>query len=444
MTEYGGGWGGWSGRKHFGGGVIVEPEQPTVSTARQNRPRRPTLDEAFSPRHNSLNFLRLVLALTVVLSHAVLLGGFGKGDIFNRSTTLGTAAVYGFFGISGYLIAGSACRNNAGRYLWQRFLRILPGFWVCLLVTAFLIGVIAWSTTSHPLTCGLQCYANAPQGPFDYVYHDWLLLMRQGAIAKTPLGVPQPGDWNGSLWTLFFEFLCYIMLGGLALLGILRRRAVVAWLTLALWLTSAARTLDTHLFGSFSVLTLQALFAPNSNYFTNQNFIEMKLFNLTSIFLVGTVLYLYRDKVPDSGLLALGCSAVFLVGILVPFGGPYGFFSMTGADLLAPAIAYPLLWLGIHLPFQRVGARNDYSYGVYIYAYPIQQLLAIWHVQRWGFPTYLLLSVVCVAPFAFASWWIVERPALKLKQFDLPAALKRLKPASAEQPTAMSEPSSPN
>ena len=55
-------------------------------------------------------------------------------------------AVVGFFGISGYLITGSAERSRPLRYLWQRFLRIFPAFWVCLVVTAFVIGAIAWST----------------------------------------------------------------------------------------------------------------------------------------------------------------------------------------------------------------------------------------------------------------------------------------------------------
>ena len=119
--------------------------------------------------------------------------------------------------MSGFLIAGSALRNGFGRYLWQRFLRIFPGFWVCLVITAFFIGAIAWMTTPHPVphACGLGCYLKAPQGPFEYVYRNFLLLMQQSTISNTPSN----GQWNGSLWTLFYEFLCYLLLGGLALLG---------------------------------------------------------------------------------------------------------------------------------------------------------------------------------------------------------------------------------
>jgi len=77
-----------------------------------------------------------------------------------------------------------------------------------------------------------------------------------------------------------------------------------------------------------------------------------------------------------------------------------------------------LLWLGIHLPFQKVGAKNDYSYGIYIYAFPVTVLLAIWHVQRFGYPLFILFCIVGTMPFAVGSWWIIERRALSLKKID--------------------------
>ena len=83
---------------------------------------------ALDPKRNSLNFLRLVLAFFVVYGHASELGWLGLHDVILNDTPLSSIAVYGFFGISGYLIAGSASKNSVGRYLWQRFLRIFPVF----------------------------------------------------------------------------------------------------------------------------------------------------------------------------------------------------------------------------------------------------------------------------------------------------------------------------
>ena len=149
---------------------MIEPSEDAAAHA-GSVPQRPpggvsTIEQSFSAKRNSLNFLRLILALAVVFSHSITLGLFGSEWILGR-TTLGTVAVYGFFGISGYLIAGSAGRNNTGRYLWQRFLRIFPAFWVCLIVTAFLFGTIAWFHSNPGLsrTCGLRCYLTEGMGP---------------------------------------------------------------------------------------------------------------------------------------------------------------------------------------------------------------------------------------------------------------------------------------
>ena len=85
--------------------------------------------------------------------------------------------------------------------------------------------------------------------------------------------------------------------------------------------------------------------------------------------------------------------------------------------LAAPAIAYLCLWLGSHLPFPRVGVPNDISYGIYIYAFPVQQTLALWQVQRSGYVVFSLCSVALTVPLAAASWWMIEKPALRLKRW---------------------------
>ena len=82
-----------------------------------------------------------------------------------------------------------------------------------------------------------------------------------------------------------------------------------------------------------------------------------------------------------------------------------------------------MIWLGIHLPAQRIGARNDYSYGAYIYGFPVTQLLVIWGVWRWGTVPYALMSVLATVPLAVGSWWLVEKHALRLKRIGLTDAV---------------------
>jgi peptidoglycan/LPS O-acetylase OafA/YrhL len=367
---------------------------------------RSTIGDSFLPRRNSLNFLRLVLALAVVFSHSLTIGAFGSETILGK-TTLGTMAVYGFFGLSGYLIAGSAARNHVGRYLWQRFLRIFPAFWICLIVTGFLFGTIVWYHANPALAhrCGLSCYVREPGGPVGYVLHGLWLQVHQSTIARTlPLGYFRP-VWNGSLWTLYFEFLCYLMLAALALIGLLRHRLAVAVLAGAVWLTEIIIT---------SVPSFNQSFSPADNWDV------MKMLTFVPIFLGGSLLYLYRDKIPDSGLLAWGCTVLVLGGLVLPVGNSVPAFTFTSMDLMTVFLAYPLLWLGIHLPFHKVGARNDYSYGVYIYAFPVQQLLVVWGVSRWGYWPYTFIAIAAVVPFAMASWWGIEKHALRLKTLKWP------------------------
>ncbi len=355
------------------------------------------------------------MCLTVIVSHAITLGGFGNEWIGGR-TTLALPTLYGFFCLSGFLIAGSATNSRVGRYLWQRFLRIMPAYWVCLIITAFVIGALAWSHEPHSASCSIfSCYYFLPHvGPFDYLYHNWLLGTNQVNIGSTPFGGPVPYFWNNSVWTLLPEVFCYLILAGLACLRLLRHRHVVVALACGVWLLEMAIAWRgpannvPHAFGPL-ILTPAFLFG---------------LITLTPVFLSGTLLYLYRDKVQDSGWFALGFLAVFVAGALLPFFGQgearFGHFLPSSISVMAPALAYPLLWLGIHLPspFKKVGARNDYSYGVYIYGWPVQQLLGIWGVQRWGYVVYTLSGVAGAMACAAFSWHVIEKHALRLKKVD--------------------------
>ncbi len=356
---------------------------------------------ALDPKHNSLNFLRLVLALGVVYSHACEIGAFPNRNVVINDTSLGTISVYGFFGISGYLIAGSATRNGFGRYLWQRCLRILPAFWVCLAVTAFVFGSVVW--WRYPLPhCHLGCYLRLDPGPASFVYSNLWLKMNQMTVGHYWVS-HLVGD--GSLWTLFYEFLCYLFLGGLAVAGLLRRRYWVLGITLMLFVTLATVTVDPAL---------------NQHFTLGNNGIVMEFLILSVIFMTGALIFQFREVIPDSALLAAASAVGFAASLFLPTGGHVPTFRLTDSCLGAFLIVYPLLWLGAHLPCRRIGSRNDYSYGVYIYAYPLTQLTVLFHGRTLGFVPFLLVVVGLTAVFAASSWWLVERPALRLKKATWP------------------------
>ena len=271
---------------------------PTPAPANTNdSKRRLTIGEAFSPRHNSLNFIRLAFCITVIITHAITLGGFGSEWILGGRTTIAVPTLYGFFCLSGFLIAGSATRNRTGRYLWQRFLRIMPAYWLCLIVTAFAIGALAWIHQSHPSSCSItSCYYSiGHDGPLSYVYHNFLLGVNQYNIGTTPFGGPVPFFWNNSVWTLLPEVCCYLFLAALASLKLLHRRHIVAGLACGVWLIEVVVAWRgapnvTHSFGPF-VLPQYVVFG---------------MLTLGPAFLAGTVVYLYRRQATGLRLASLG------------------------------------------------------------------------------------------------------------------------------------------
>ncbi len=310
-------------------------------------------------------------------------------------------------------------QNGALEYFWKRFLRIFPAFWVCLLAIVFGFGVIGWFH-SNPgrADCGLSCYFREPDGPVSYVYRNFFLYIGQGGISNTLRGSPLYGLWNGSIWTLWWEFLCYVVLAAAAFGGLLRRRWPVLAATVLLW-------------GIYAVVVGYPGWNSQVNAFHFANW--MSVLRLFPVFLLGSCIYLYRDKIPDSGLLAAISSAVFLVSFAVPIGNDVPSYWLTSTDLAGVFLVYPMIWLGMHLPFRGVGSKNDYSYGIYIYGFPTQQLLTIFGVVSWGYFAFSVLGVLCTVPLAVLSWWLIEKQALRLKDahFELPIRRWRFLAADA-------------
>lgn len=354
----------------------------------------------FDPRSNAFNALRLLFAAMVIVQHAALTGGYElPAPLY---VLFGELAVDSFFVISGFLLARSWLRRPLwGRYLWHRFVRIFPAFWVCLIVTAAVIAPLA-----AVISGDLNGFWSDPSGPWAYIWRNSLLWVQQTAISATPADVPLPYEWNASLWTLYWEFLCYLALLVLGVWGVLRRhRWVVLALVAVLVLFHVARVAFADLDAAVS-----------------SSFIAVVLPRLLLMFLLGVAFWLYADVVPTSAVFA-AASAAFVIAALV---GPWD-FRVVGAV----ALAYLVLWAGIRAPV-RFGLNHDLSYGLYIYAFPVQQLLAIAGVRPGWLPS-VVLALCATLPLAAASWWCVERPFLRLKNWS-PGAIPRVD--AAEPPAA--------
>jgi len=357
--------------------------------------RLPSLAAVFDPRANALNLVRLLLALGVLLRHSyTMLGaspGWAPAEILMRSVF-----VDAFFAISGFLIVGSWINKpDVRRYSQARFLRILPGFWVCLVVTAFVLAPLHALITGFPMTLTFL------RDEWGYVWHNSALWIFQEGIDGTPTGAsPQEsGTWNGSLWTLAWEFACYV---GVLVLGVTRlisRRALVVALFLA----------------SVAVLALTSTdLVPG--------YLPHHASRFATMFLAGAVVYSFRDRIPASRWLLLPAAAIVLGATALPD------YRLVGALPLA----YLVIVAGALIKNPALRLPTDLSYGTYIYGYPMQQMLIAVGAASLGVFGFFLGSVAVVLPLAFVSWRLVERPALRLKNMRI--GRRRPEPAPETRP----------
>lgn len=336
-----------------------------------------TLGAAFDPRANGLNAVRLGLASAVIVHHSFELSGRHVQWEPAREA-LHSIPVDGFFAISGFLIVSSwARRPHWWPYLRARALRIFPGLYACLLVTAFVLAPLGLLLGGDGLPSG---YAPAAAA---YVVDGLNLRFDSYGIAGTPTGVPVPGAWNGSLWTLFWEFLCYLGVLAAGLLGVLRWR----WSISAVFVAATA--------GQVLV-----------NAGVLDGFWPTYGARFGLMFAAGALVWQMQDRLPVGRWWVAGAVlAVALALVVLP----------DYRALAAFPLAYLVLRAGAGLRAPRWRMRNDLSYGVYIYGFPVQQVLALAGGARWGLPVYMVLSLAGTLPLAAASWWWVEKPALRLK-----------------------------
>lgn len=333
-------------------------------------PREPPTLVSY-PRHNSLNALRLALATLVIVSHSWPVGGFGP-DPRLGVLTLGEVAVAGFFGVSGWLITASRMKSTLRGFAWRRFLRIYPGYLGALLAVAFGFA---------PLAALLSTGTWSPADGVQHVLANLTLEVRDHQVGASLPATSYPA-WNGSLWTLSSEALCYVAVG-LTVTVVGRRAAPVAVLALFA-VTTWARAADVTVPGGS---------------------LGWAFVQLSPWFFAGASLFVLRRTVPLHGIAAAAAGAGAVAGLAVE------------PVLAAVPLAYLALWLGARLPLREVARTTDLSYGMYIYAFPVQQLLVILGVTQLGVGAYILLSVLGTVPFAVTSWLLIEQPAMRARRW---------------------------
>ncbi|WP_233249289.1 acyltransferase family protein [Desulfobulbus oligotrophicus] len=344
-------------------------------------------------RDNNFNLIRIAAAYAVLVSHSFPLAhGSSAVEPFTQmlGMSLGTMAVDVFFFTSGFLITASLMhRQNVKQFIWARILRIYPALVVVVLLSVFCMGVYF---TTQPLTAYLS-----DAKIYIYVLRSSTLIT--GVSQHLP-GVFEHNPFdctvNGSLWTLPYELKMYITL-------------TCAWLLVRFVPNGRGRVFKV-------VLVLSAVIAGLLLILVHLHVVNTggKSLRLFYMFFTGASFYMLREKVVLSRpvfafflLLLLGSSLhkeIFYISYVLVIGYCILFCAYVPS--------------GVIRNYNKLG---DYSYGLYVYAFPVQQSIAalVPGIAPLGM---LVLSSATTLIFAVLSWSLVEKHALALKEFQ-PRAL---------------------
>lgn len=355
---------------------IEHRETPTVRTP----PSR--LADILHAQANNFGAVRLAMALAVLVSHAFWLatGQPTEEPVYKLTHhSLGEHAVQVFFFLSGVVVTQSLLRRaNLIDFVVARVLRIFPALIVCVLSTALLLGPLA---TTLPL--GL--YAVDPR-LVAYVVKTVGLATGSAPLPGVFADTPVPGLVNLSLWTLKYEVLCYAALAlfGFAYLRLQRHRAI---LTVALALFAAGIFV-----GAPKPISAHTA-ADNLRYFA-------------LYFSTGMLAYLVRDRLVLTWLALPPLAALFALSIDTRFAELASALFLGYGTLLVASLPLPRI--------RRLTNQYDLSFGIYIFACPLQQALLAQHPGT-GPAVLTLMTLLMVVPLALLSWTLVERPAMALR-----------------------------
>lgn len=345
---------------------------------------RPTSEHA-----NAFGFLRLFFASLVIVSHSAQMKyGDSSHDVLTMlfgSITAGELAVDFFFAISGYLITVSFLGQPEWfAFLKKRVARIYPAFIVASLLSLFVVTPLA-GVPWHDVPAAI--------GGLPHALLATLLLQAPEAAGIYPHSFYP--ELNGSMWTIAFEFRCYLLVLVLGLLGLLGKRRLILALTVALIVVyiavpgAALQRIDDHL----------------QPWLGNGEFVVSM--RLTPVFLLGSVFYLYRDAI------AFTWPRLAVAFVALCLCLHFHRVAHVGIGLFGGYLVFAIAMLGRNSVISRINNKNDISYGVYLYAWPIGHLL-IWYDP--AIPTWLATVVTLVLSFAFGwvSWHTLEKRAMRL------------------------------
>lgn len=338
-------------------------------------------------------FLRVFLATLVVFYHSFVVVG---GDPLSQQELwfIGYSVLAVFFSLSGFLITGSALRLSLPNFLLNRSARIVPALAMDIVLSALILGPIVTTVSTADYFSDISFYKYF----FNILGFPHYVL--PGVFTTHPW--PQV---NISLWTIPWEISCYIIMASLIYLRMLNRTFVIMSMAAAITMVGVIIVGLDHGFPvHYQVHRVIHYFLGGTGS------------RLVICFLLGILFFQYRHSIPYSWTLFAIC-VLWCLG-LAAFVRPYSIMSL--APIMNVFAAIPMVYITIFLGMTRIPElpilrHGDYSYGIYLYAFPIQQVVYALHPGKFPIANFCL-SMPFVLAFAMISWHLVEKPILAYRK----------------------------
>lgn len=349
-----------------------------------------TLEMLDGKRENNYDLIRLIAASLVIYSHSYPLTGNNPLEPLGKLTgdlSFGGLAVAIFFVISGFLVTKSYLKNDDLLFfLKSRMLRIFPGLSVSMLFCGFFIGTLVTTLPLHEYFLNREVYS--------FIYHNITLHNLHWDLPGVFATNIYKNGVNGSIWTLPIEFCLYLIIAALGVLSLLKKPLICS-----------------------TVIVLSVVLMFICFFFFNSTFESIIsdgwLMNATC-FAVGSLCFLLKRYCFINQVILIGLIAVSIMALHTKF------FLM----ICCPTICYAVFYFSYH-PFfncKFLTRHGDFSYGLYIYGFPIQQVVS--HYLHFSNPLLLFFVAYPLALIiAILSWKFIEKPALSFKKKSIIFAL---------------------
>lgn len=346
-----------------------------------------TIGQLDNTRNNNFDLIRFVAASLVICSHSYLVLGAFEEEPFKKWVgfyNLGAISVCVFFVISGYLITKSLLRQDSlSGFIWARALRIFPALCIAVLFCVLIIGPLCTSVTLAEYFSQANTYT--------FLWGNATLLKPTPFLTGVFEKNPYPQYVNSPLWTLRAELFMYLVVffGGVVALAFKGNYAKIG--------KSAALIVGVSLY----LLGMQL----------TKNYLLHQALQWIMFFVMGAGIYALRNKIKVDLPYAILAWVTMVLFIVFKIPGFKFVFILT--------IAYSIFVFAYHptLLIRGFNKYGDFSYGLYIYAFPIQQALTL-KVPGLSPLSHFAISYALTFVLAVFSWHYVEKRALQLKNID--------------------------